>query len=473
MSSPSSGQRYKMVGRLNGGVDNAINCLAINGQGTFLTGGSNDGMKIWNMDKLEEIPSVARRHAFNDPISAAMWITRKDEAHETLCFGTSLGYLIFWRQNKGSRMQIQFEEVTLKRIGTSCEITCMACDTTQRAGVRIAAATRERHIVVWTFEGNLLTPTLSVQLNTTVPKGIAFSGQNDLQVWGMYDGLMLTIRGDGRVVKSTELSTAIGGVALHEKQSTFVIDNVTDGFSLHNVESGNLLLSGENGAMVIGGGDRGEVYVFDRKTGTLVQALRHADKGLVQSIGVHDGESYNTIVVATSRTEPRPTISIWRYKRSRESMPEKREQGGIVRSLDWSFQVALRAVILGILITLFIDALKHGLQVDSWRDSRTSALFANIIQSSPESNMAKAFVPMAETDSRQRPTKLTEEESRMVKASREAWKRELQSPPVTTAEEEASREAWKRELQSPPDTTTGGEASQEAWTRELQFGRKG
>ncbi|KAI9462591.1 hypothetical protein HD554DRAFT_2041168 [Boletus coccyginus] len=180
MSLPSSGQHYKMVGRLNRGVDNAINCLAINGQGTFLTGGSNDGMKIWKMDKLEEIPLVAWHH-------------------------------------------IQFKEVTLKWIGTSCEITCMACDTTQRASVYIAAVTREHHIVVWTFEGNLLTPTLSVQLNTTVPKGITFSGQNDLQVWGMYNGLIdilqckLTIQGDGCVVKSTELSTTIGGVALHEK----------------------------------------------------------------------------------------------------------------------------------------------------------------------------------------------------------------------------------------------------------------
>lgn len=84
----------------------------------------------------------------------------------------------------------QFEEVVVKQVGTGAKITCMACDTMQRASVCIAAATREHHVVMWSVEGNLLTPILSVQLSTTVLEGIVFSGQKDLWVWGMYDGLM-------------------------------------------------------------------------------------------------------------------------------------------------------------------------------------------------------------------------------------------------------------------------------------------
>ena len=63
----------------------------------------NLGLKLWNLEKLEGIPSTARHHAFNDPISTVMWVTCSDEGHKMLCFGTSLGYLIFWRQSKGTK----------------------------------------------------------------------------------------------------------------------------------------------------------------------------------------------------------------------------------------------------------------------------------------------------------------------------------------------------------------------------------
>ena len=46
---------------------------------------------------------MARHHAFNNPISTVMWVTCSDEGRKMLCFGTSLGYLIFWRQSKGTK----------------------------------------------------------------------------------------------------------------------------------------------------------------------------------------------------------------------------------------------------------------------------------------------------------------------------------------------------------------------------------
>jgi len=88
-------------------------------------------------------------------------------------------------------LQIQFEELVVKRVGTGCEITCMACDTAAGTGVQIATGTRERQVMGWTFHNNILVPNFSIQLSTTVPKGIAFVyGQKDIYVWGMYDGQM-------------------------------------------------------------------------------------------------------------------------------------------------------------------------------------------------------------------------------------------------------------------------------------------
>ncbi len=88
--------------------------------------------------------------------------------------------------------QIKFEEVVVKRVGTGSEITCITSDPTSAGtGVRLATGTRERQVMVWTFDNDVLVPSMSIQLATTVPKGIAFvSGQKDLYVWGMYDGQM-------------------------------------------------------------------------------------------------------------------------------------------------------------------------------------------------------------------------------------------------------------------------------------------
>ena len=88
---------------------------------------------------------------------------------------------------------------------------------------------------------------------------------------------------------------------MHEKQAVFLINNVTDGLSLHSVETGHLIRSfptkptipkskdvafGERGAIVVGGRDCGSVYVFNSKQGTQLQKLQHAPEGMVQSIAV-------------------------------------------------------------------------------------------------------------------------------------------------------------------------------------------
>jgi hypothetical protein len=33
------------------------------------------------------------------PVTAAAWITHRDDPYETLCYGTILGYLVFVRQS--------------------------------------------------------------------------------------------------------------------------------------------------------------------------------------------------------------------------------------------------------------------------------------------------------------------------------------------------------------------------------------
>jgi hypothetical protein len=75
-----------------------------------------------------------------------------------------------------------------------------------------------------------------------------------------------------------------------------------NGFNLHQLDNGahihNFLTGtprkrvpkqvafGENSKVVVGGSDHGAAYIFDRETGTTLDLIRHADRGLVQTVTV-------------------------------------------------------------------------------------------------------------------------------------------------------------------------------------------
>ena len=43
---------------------------------------------------------------------------------------------------------------------------------------------------------------------------------------------------------------------------------------------------GEHGRVIVGGSDTGRIFIFDRESGAMLDALKHADGGLVQSVVV-------------------------------------------------------------------------------------------------------------------------------------------------------------------------------------------
>lgn len=83
-----------------------------------------------------------------------------------------------------------------------------------------------------------------------------------------------------------------------------MVDNVTDGFDLHQTDDGAFVRTFSTGVatrrvpkqvaftedsqVVVGGSDHGSVYVFDRKSGTRLDVLQHSSSGLVQTIAVRE-----------------------------------------------------------------------------------------------------------------------------------------------------------------------------------------
>lgn len=78
------------------------------------------------------------------------------------------------------------------------------------------------------------------------------------------------------------------------RKGLIAFDNTLEGFSLHNLATGQpirLYPTGtpkrtyprqvcfaENGRALVGGSDHGKIYVFDRKTGSPIDVLSHGDE---------------------------------------------------------------------------------------------------------------------------------------------------------------------------------------------------
>jgi len=197
-------KEYRLEGRLIG-HKNAINCLSISIKGTLLASGGelcdspttrltsgpgSDGMRIWDLKKRLQLPTpchiVGLQNPAN-PVTCTCWITRQEVTHETLCYGTGLGFIGIWQQH-GQGLE-DFDTKISRRIGTGKEIMCLTYD---HAGndTRIATGTCDKHVQVWTFDfKGPLVPIFSIELSTTIPHMIHFNhtASRNILVFGMYN----------------------------------------------------------------------------------------------------------------------------------------------------------------------------------------------------------------------------------------------------------------------------------------------
>lgn len=95
-----------------------------------------------------------------------------------------------------------------------------------------------------------------------------------------------------------------GHAAIHHRRKQFVVDNVADGFDLHQLDNAGFVRTfptgpprrprsrqvgfAEDGKVIIAGSDCGVVFVFDRKTSAQLDVLHHTRDGAVQTVTVSD-----------------------------------------------------------------------------------------------------------------------------------------------------------------------------------------
>ncbi|KAG1901222.1 WD40-repeat-containing domain protein [Suillus fuscotomentosus] len=296
-------QRYKLLACLTD-YNGSIHALAISNDGHLLAcGAGTEGIKLWDIKSRKELTSSSNHHELWGTVSCAIWATTMKTTAETLCYGTGLGYIIFLRH---SLTDEKLQEICARRLASGFEITCLLwCSASSESNLWIVVGTRDKTIHVLTLNtSSQLQSVFAVRLENTVPKSVAFADNQGIYVFGLYDGNFMRLKDeDGEILQEISCKSVIDHAAVYPKRGVFVVDNATDGFTLYrlegtgepvrtfatglpNVSVPKQVAFREEGKVVVGGSDHGLVYIFERKTGQIIETLHHADAGLVQTISV-------------------------------------------------------------------------------------------------------------------------------------------------------------------------------------------
>ena len=106
----SGATRYKLAGQVKGHTD-SVHSLAMARGGRFLASGGSDGIRLWDVKTHAQFPTPNQHHVQHGQVSTALWLAHTNDTSEMLCYGTGLGYIVFWGQRQ-------------KRVSTSLQSSC-------------------------------------------------------------------------------------------------------------------------------------------------------------------------------------------------------------------------------------------------------------------------------------------------------------------------------------------------------------
>ncbi|KAJ6540095.1 WD40-repeat-containing domain protein [Mycena sp. CBHHK59/15] len=324
----SKHDNYTFRGTLQGHVG-AVVCLGATEDGKLLASGGTDGTQIWDLETMQRIRSPVSPGPRGATTSVA-WIKRDDEPGDVLFWGTQNGYVVCWRQGQGGR---DFEEVSCRRLTDPAEITGLAFDPVSN---RVAICHRKGVVQVYALDSAMkLHLIYSICISDCAAKAIAFGetfgNERDVLVFGMYDGAIYSLRGPlGAVAEVWDIGGLIGDAVVDSRKGSICIDDPSSGVNVHRLDDRRKVKSFSIPATkqmrarkvcfsdqcrdVVCGSDHGVVYVFNRRSGEVVDELRVDGTEWVQTVTSTECNGVPTILAAKSRdvSSTFNEIFVWR-----------------------------------------------------------------------------------------------------------------------------------------------------------------
>ncbi|KAJ7859852.1 WD40-repeat-containing domain protein [Mycena olivaceomarginata] len=298
---PSKHNNYILQSKLRGHSGGIVRLRATE-DGRLLASGGTDGTKVWDLSTMRELRSP-KSSDIRGASTALVWIKREDDLGKALFYGTQNGQLVCWKEGKQQGLAV-FEEISCVRIVNPAEITGLAFDAPSN---RLAVCHRGGMIQVFTLDSTMsLKEVFSLELKNVTPRAIAFGqmyfNDRDVMVFDLYRGDVYTLRSNnGNVVgQPWNVGGLIGDIALDVRKGVLITDEPSSGTNLYRLEDHTRVKTFpvavtkqkrlrqvaflEECQFIVSGSDHGIVYVFDRRSGDIVDELRVDPREWVQTI---------------------------------------------------------------------------------------------------------------------------------------------------------------------------------------------
>ncbi|KAJ7334608.1 WD40-repeat-containing domain protein [Mycena albidolilacea] len=319
----SKNNSYILQSKLRGHSGGIVRLRATE-DGRILASGGTDSTKIWDLTTMRELGNPKSPET-RGASTALVWIKREDDLGEALFYGT---------QNSQLGLAV-FAEICCVRIVNPAEMTGLAFNPPSN---HLAVCHRGGMVQIYTLSGTMsLKEVFSLELQNVAPRAIAFGqmyfNDRDIMVFGLYGGNIYTFRGnDGKAVGMPwNVEALIGDIALDVRKGVVIMDEPSSGTNLYCLEDHTHVKTFAVGVtkqkrlrqvdfleeckFIVSRSDHGIVYVFDRRSGEIVDKLRVDPCEWVQTIAAADCAGVSTIFVARSHDLVGSNkIFVWRKK---------------------------------------------------------------------------------------------------------------------------------------------------------------
>ncbi|KAJ7110439.1 hypothetical protein C8R44DRAFT_883587 [Mycena epipterygia] len=298
--------------------------LAVAEDSKILASGGYEGTRVWNTSTMTQFkrPSAAGGRGATCTL---LWVHQTDEPHD---------------------VDEVFEETFAIQMTHPGEITGLGFDTTNN---RLCICGRNDVVQSWTILKDSVTGKWTVQntfsrkYTNLSPQAIMFAAfentqEQDIIVFGLHNnGPIYTLRGKtGEIASEWSAGARIGDAAVNWKEGILCLDDPAAGPTLfrltdqtkarmfeipwereYEVRPRHVRFA-ENGLAVISGSDHGVVYVFETRTGDLLQKLEVGVSQWVQAIATAEIDGVPVIFAALTRADcGSEEIFVW--KRARDN----------------------------------------------------------------------------------------------------------------------------------------------------------
>ena len=132
----------------------------------------------------------AQNHIRFGQVTCVVWVYHQGDIDEILCYGTSLGYTVFWAKVPNDPGPNPYYEICAQKCSEN-EIMCLTGKSFGTSDTRLIIGTRDSVVQVWQISGRAFENLFSVRVPRVVPSAAVFvESSKDILVFGREDGTL-------------------------------------------------------------------------------------------------------------------------------------------------------------------------------------------------------------------------------------------------------------------------------------------